>query len=277
MHVRSLDMLFAYKALSVEPNLTAIDRRVGAALLEHLNRRSGRCDPGLERIAGLLAVNTRTVMRALKRLEAAGLFKRIRHGGLMNRNRYVPNWTRFREIEAAWSTSCKTPKVSPAPRQESHFPGDSRVAQTSYINQSKGTSYGLPKDRRGDRPLSQQPSGEGVATAVAPGSTGSITTPTTRAIGPPRSICSAVAAREAALRRWTDALNRRFGHQPLTYQDILEAIDQSMIEAATNAELARRGGGITYIVAQLRLGSLGTQVVASTCPHASANQDRGEA
>lgn len=71
--------------------------------------------------------------------------------------------------------------------------------------------------------------------------------------------------------RWTDALNRQFRNQPLTYEEIIEAIDHRMIDAATDAELARRGGGIAYIGATLRLGPL----KSSATEHERRNEHGG--
>jgi hypothetical protein len=76
MPVRRLDTLLALKVLTLVPDLNASDRRVAGALLEHYNRKTGRCDPGIQRIADLLGLCTRTVIRANDRLEAAKLFKK---------------------------------------------------------------------------------------------------------------------------------------------------------------------------------------------------------
>jgi hypothetical protein len=42
--IQPLDTLLAVKALAVAPDLKATDRRVGAALIEHFNRKTGQCD-----------------------------------------------------------------------------------------------------------------------------------------------------------------------------------------------------------------------------------------
>jgi hypothetical protein len=94
--------LLALKVLTLVPELNASDRRVAGALLEHFNRNTAQCDPGLPRIADLLGLSTRTVMRSNRRLEAARLFKKTRHGGRSHRNSYEPNWARFQELEGVW-------------------------------------------------------------------------------------------------------------------------------------------------------------------------------
>lgn len=138
--IKSIDTLLAIKAINLAPGLVPSDRVVGVALIEHYNRRSGRCDPGMERLAGLLGLCTRTVLRATKRLVRAGLFKKVSHGGYFNRNSYEPNWQRLAELEAAWrkkmakrSRSCASGE-SPAAGSWRHGPGDSAVAQTCSTN-----------------------------------------------------------------------------------------------------------------------------------------------
>src|ERR1700739_2163451 len=102
MRVRPLDTLLAIKAINVAPDLKARDKQVACALIDHFNRKTGQCDPGLERIAELLQVSTRTVMRSIERLEKARLFRVTRHGGHCNRNSYEPRWDRFQEFARAW-------------------------------------------------------------------------------------------------------------------------------------------------------------------------------
>jgi hypothetical protein len=71
MLVRAIDTLLAIKVIGLVPGLSTTDRRVASLLLEHYTRRTGQCDPGLERIARLLGVSTRTVIRSNHKLERA--------------------------------------------------------------------------------------------------------------------------------------------------------------------------------------------------------------
>src|SRR4051812_2174078 len=107
MPTRRIDTLLALKVLNLIDGLAANDRRVGAVLIEHYNRETERCDPGIERVASLIGISTRTVMRCNERLVAAGLFRKIRHGGYGNRNQYEPIWIRFAEYEVAWRKKMK--------------------------------------------------------------------------------------------------------------------------------------------------------------------------
>ncbi|HKS63932.1 MAG TPA: helix-turn-helix domain-containing protein [Xanthobacteraceae bacterium] len=231
MRVRPLDTLLGFKALSLVSGLTENDRRVAATLLEHFNRKTGRCDPSLGRIARLLGINTRTVIRSIRHLEDAGLLRKHRHGGNLNRNQYEPIWLKLAELEAAWSARFKGFSAptgrSPSPGQGCQLGGDSPVTQTYPINN-------LPQETcSGGHPSRSN--------ATTPRSTFALPTtpPTTR---------SSTAMRSAAERRWNDQLLRRFASQPLTLGDIVKGIDSVMQEAATDAELARPGAGFHYII-----------------------------
>ena len=114
MQLQKGDILIALKAINLTPGIGNRDRAVAAALLDHFNRRTGQCDPSIKRVSGLLGISERTVFRSLKRIEADRLFKRVRHGGHLNRNSYEPNWQRFREIETIWSARMKRRRSSGA-------------------------------------------------------------------------------------------------------------------------------------------------------------------
>ena len=103
MPVRPLDTLIAIKVINLMPGLRQNDRRVGATLIEHFNRRTGRCDPGLNRLAEMLGLCVRTVIRSTQRLETVGLFRKVRHGGYSNRNSYEPNWARIANSPKLWT------------------------------------------------------------------------------------------------------------------------------------------------------------------------------
>jgi hypothetical protein len=233
MHVQPLHILMALKAIGLSPSLKNNDRQIASALLDHYNRKTSQCDPSLHRLAGLVRVSTRTVMRSLARIEAAGLFRRIRHGGHLNRNSYEPNWARFSAIAREWqermtqsSRARAATNMSLATCQPCHLPSDNAVTQTCKSNLSKETSRGFSR-KQGERGV--------VARANPPN--------------------SADAVRSAAERRWMNALHETFGSMPVTYGEIINLIDTAMTDAATDAEMRRHGAGLDYIVKQLRLGS----------------------
>jgi hypothetical protein len=67
------------------------------------------------------------------------------------------------------------------------------------------------------------------------------------------SVASRDAAATAAERRWSDDLHQRYGSMPMTYADIIQAIDPDMLVAATQAEMNSRGAGLAYIIRKLKL------------------------
>jgi hypothetical protein len=236
MHVKPLDTLLAIKVLGLGllPGLKANDQRVGIVLLEHFNRQNGRCDPGLDRVAHLLGISERTVMRANSRLERAGLFRKVRHGGLGNRNSYTPIWSAFQANEAAWrarmqkKTKFDVTNMSPDTRQTGHVRPDNAVTQTCSNNLHHETySTGLPRKQGGAPGLHRLPKELGK-----------------------RSLD---AARDEAERRWNRELDARFRSKPITYFEIVEAMTSEIQSSATDAELGRHGAGIDYIIKRLRL------------------------
>lgn len=97
----TMNVLIAFKTIALADDLSATEKRCAAALLDHVNRRTGRCDPGIDGLAELLGLDERTVKRAVRALHLKGYVSKIRHGGLSHRNAYVPVWTRFQAFEAA--------------------------------------------------------------------------------------------------------------------------------------------------------------------------------
>ena len=238
MGKRPLDTLLALKAICLHSGLSSNERRVGAALIEHYNRRNAQCDPGLPRLAALLGIHERTVMRAIDGLLISGLFEKIRHGGHSGRNLYSPVWARFDEIRAAWDaeirkeTSALLTKVPAATGQTCQSEGGASVTQTCQVNLITKTCSGLPRKEK------------------AHGMESTIRTQLVQ--GHMRAGEAAIAAAE---RRWTTALNERFASIPVTYAEIMEHITPEIQAAATEAELKRRGAGIDYILNRLRIGT----------------------
>jgi len=103
------NQLMGYKALALAPGLSGRACHVGAALLDHFNRKSGQCDPSQERLAVLLDMDKATVKRALAELcdddgrDTGKLFARLPHRGKSHRTAYVPRWSRFDDILSRWS------------------------------------------------------------------------------------------------------------------------------------------------------------------------------
>lgn len=238
-------ILIAFKVLALTDDMSAVERRVGATLLDSFNRKTGQCDPSLDRVASLLSVHRRTVIRATAKLEARGLFRKIRHGGHSHRNHYEPIWSRFADLEVRWRSRFEAAArkrragMSSSAGPASHSAGDQAVTQTCRNNQSKLTSL-------------ESRSHAAVMSGNRNGSAAGTSRPTLYATArPPKpSQQSADVARCAAERRWSDDLLREFAGQPAVYADVVDFIDEALRIAATEAELRSRGLGGTLIVEQ---------------------------
>jgi hypothetical protein len=118
--------------------------------------------------------------------------------------------------------------LSLTPCQPCHVRDDNDVTQTCSSNRlNKTYSNGHPNEEGGRAPIAQS--------AVIDNK-------------------SASAARAAAERRWNADLLRAFGSLPVTYGQIIEAVDAAIQSAATDAEVKRRGAGAAYITKRLKLG-----------------------
>jgi hypothetical protein len=121
---KKLDITLALKAIALTNSLTAAEKRIAVAVVDHFNRENGRCDPSYETIAALLSVNVRTVGRAITKLVKIDFFKMVTHGGINHCNSYQPNWALFRALEAQWkrrrreyANRFKPPEMSSSPGQ----------------------------------------------------------------------------------------------------------------------------------------------------------------
>ena len=235
MAVAALDTLIAIKAINLTPGLCESDRRVGVTLIEHYNRKTGRCDPGQARLAELLGYCLRTIIRATQRLERAGLFRKVRHGGYSSRNSYAPNWERLDAINEEWKAKLHRRKSSARTEeslgsgQGSHMRDDSAVTQTCRDNRS----YKTYAKRLSDEGMKQHPDNE------------------QRFVGSVRR--QADIAHTEAERRWTNDLHDKFASFPITYGEIIHAIGPDLQAAATEAEFRRRGDGLRQILQHLRI------------------------
>ena len=253
-----LDILIAFKSISLAPDLSVTEKRVASALIDHFNRQTTQCDPSLDTLATLLGIHRRTVIRSINRLVLFKYFRRIRHGGKFHRNFYQPLWPRFRELEAEWkirrlnhSQRYREGKLSLWQGPPEHPAGGNDVTQTSLINLSKGT---LPSGsvRNGPQKKNVSNDPEGLTRKEQ---YSSIPHPN-RPMFHVKETSSCDAAYDAAERRWNNVLLKRFLATPTTYGEIIAAIDSTMQAAATEAEIKRRGAGVRYILNQLKAKSL---------------------
>lgn len=262
----------AHKMINLHTDLSATDKRVAGALLEHFNRRSGRCDPSLGRLADLLQVSIRTVIRSANRLHRIRLFVRDRHGSYSNRNHYSPNWGKFRELEIEWRTRfdqqkrarLSTQNLSSSTCQTGYANSDSAVTQTLDNN-----SLNLTLGRTAKQSSSQLPSKETHSKALSEKNKNECGSSPVSA-RPASNINYQDIALTAAERRWNAALQERFGADQCSYAHVIEAMTVELQEEATRAELGRHGDGLRLILTRLQSGGCsshsGTPVTAASSP-----------
>jgi hypothetical protein len=183
-------------------------------------------------------------MRAIKRAEQLGFFKKVRHGGNYHRNHYAPAWPQFRRFEESWRQKKrehrlrhKRANMSPLQGQKSHSAGGEVAPQTCLINNSLETCH----------------SGLAHKDHYQPYSSTRITRQSLQRLNRTvhvKHTSSHEAVRDAAQRRWDNAILKRFSGQPV-YARIVNAIDPALSDAATKVEMEKPGRGYWYILEQL--------------------------
>jgi predicted transcriptional regulator len=217
--VTGKDTLLAIKVVSLHPDLTRTDIKVGVTIIEHFNRGTGQCDPGIDRLAKLLNLSRRTIIRSIGRLNDMSLIHVTRHGGGSARNSYEPDWEHLTAREQAWQQRFRANALDWMTTdgdqrcQTGAEPSDGLVSQTYALN--------LPKQTFADRHESTRP-----APTIVPS--------------------SATAARAAVQRRLATALLTYCG-SPQPYARAIELIDDETQELAIVTELRRRGTGFNVI------------------------------
>jgi hypothetical protein len=129
-----LDKICAWGALATM-GLKVSPLIVAMVLVYHANPYTGRCDPGLHRIASLTGLNLRTVRRALRELESSGILKtgfRFR-----STSAYHVNWKLLRKIcERAYLTGRASTALAVRNTQNQE---DKTVRNTKWPNLRSGS------------------------------------------------------------------------------------------------------------------------------------------
>ncbi|WP_106795440.1 helix-turn-helix domain-containing protein [Rhizobium sp. H4] len=256
------NFLFAYKAFAVAPDLSANDRRVAGAIVDHFNKKTGQCDPSIERLSALLGVDEKSVRRATTRLCERGLFKKASHGGKSHRASYLPCWVKFQEIVDDWELRMRSrtrrdvdrdsrAEMSSSTGQEGPVEPDKNARQTHRANPlnepflatdgARGNvSNAWPQRADEQSTVSRPKRGDGHRN----GSGWHIDR-----LKPCRplqrhQISHSQAADAAAERRWYADLHAL---GPELEADAIERLTQEAINAVTAAERHQRGAGIRVI------------------------------
>lgn len=252
------DVFFAYKALAVAPDLSANDRRVAGAIIDHFNKKTGQCDPSIERLSSLLDIDEKSVRRATRRLCERGLFQKASHGGKSHRASYLPSWAEFRLIVGNWELSMRSRRcagnraeMSVSTGQQSPVEPDKNARQTLAINPLNKpflATDGAGGKAAASRPeVTNEPSPAGRSMAghadgigfVWPNNHSTECRPRTH-----RQVSHSQAADAAAERRWYADLHAL---GPEREADAIERLTEETINAATAAERHQRGAGIRVI------------------------------
>ena len=244
--------------------LTDATKRVAGAIIDHFNKSTGQCDPGIDRLSTMLGINRATVIRATEMLDELGLIEKASHGGKMHRASYRPNWERFQAIVADWDARMKNgdaPAKAEAADDAANVAGMRRsrsqgcdvkgrkdATQTLRRNPSNKPIETEQVETQGAKPPPappQKPS-DGLWKGNKPVAQRSMLLP----INGGRNVSHAEAARSAAERRWYSQVH---GLGERAEADVLDWMTWDRQEAATQAELQRKGGGFAYIVAAMQM------------------------
>ncbi|QRY66541.1 helix-turn-helix domain-containing protein [Ensifer sp. PDNC004] len=251
------DILFAHKALNIMTGLTEATKRVAAAIIDHFNKRTGQCDPGIDRLATMLGIDRATVIRATEKLHDLELIDKASHGGKSHRAAYRPNWDRFRAVVEDWDARMKTgaspdeqpAKVASVRRSRSQACDVKRRSPATQTLRSNPSNKPIEPERvetRPDKPQPQAP--QRAQQGLGRGRERPAQRPLLLPISGGRSVSHADAARAAAERRWYAQLHR-LGEAAEV--EVLNWITADRQDAATEAEMARKGGGLAFIVAAM--------------------------
>ncbi|MGO6724283.1 helix-turn-helix domain-containing protein [Rhizobium ruizarguesonis] len=257
------NVFFAYKALSVAPDLSASERRVAGAIIDHFNRKTGQCDPSIERLSSLLEVDEKSVRRATSRLCERGLFKKASHGGKSHRASYLPCWAEFRQIVGNWELSMRSrscagnngdnrAEMSGSTGQECPVEPDKNALQTLGINLSNepffttdgagGNAAPSPPEGTDEKSAASQPKrGQRNGSGNGPGPH---VDRLTQFRQPRHQVSHSQAADAAAERRWYRDLHAL---GPELEADAIERLTPETLNAVTAAERRQPGAGIRVI------------------------------
>lgn len=243
----------AHKVINLCEDLSGSEKRVAAAIIDHYNRTTGQCDPGLDSVARLVGVSRRTVIRAVGALTKKGYIRRQRHGGKFHRNQYEPDWARFHALDAQWNarrrkkaSQIDAPNLSPSQRQNCHVDGDIDVTQTLSRNSIKETL------------VVQQPAeptlpAESAATTLALSK--EVNRKESRSLASVqfhvKTASSRNAAQDAAERRWNNSLMKQLKAAPDIFAGVIDAIDLDLQHATTALELSKPGSGLPFLLSEL--------------------------
>jgi hypothetical protein len=232
--------LIACKVI-MRSKLSSSAKAVGAVLLDHVNWKSLRCDPGEERIAELTGYARSSVQSAIAQLRKEGFLVVDLHGGQFGKNQYTFAWDVIRDKDrqhAARHRGRGSPEEPGLPRPESRAQTRSGNPIIEPVTSADSETAPERPDRRNGQPRQGRATTSGLRTPNRPVSD--------------RSPSRNDVAVSSAERRWTSHLMNLLRPHPDECALVLDHIDEDLKQAATAAELARRGAGIHHLVRALQ-------------------------
>ena len=264
--ITSLDVAIARRAVGLTVGMSGTTYSVAFALLEHLNRKSGQCDPSIARLSTMLGLGEATVKRATKELSERGLFKKTVHGGLSHRTKYVPDWGKMKAVLKDWETRMaagsgpeieeeKGSDVSCSRDQICAVEGLNIEPRTLWkepygINPSTdGASGNAKSDDADDGLRTEKPEGFASADGLLKKHIG-------EALRQPSRVVKGEGLRvaeSAATKRWNAAMMRRGGN---VYARFVDWVTAEISDQATEVEMRRRGDGERFLIDRMHAAGL---------------------
>lgn len=241
MVVTPLEKLLAFKALVIAKGLSVSERRVAAALVDHFNGVSGRCDPSIDCLAEELDIDRRTVLRSVRKLNRLEIIFKDRHQGRHRTNSYEPNWPKLKAMLAGWRLGRRRNRrkegaTEPSPREGQSCPSSGDTADTQIYSRN------LVQESICDVDIDEDDKSRLGETMLGGGQARRTLAKSHRGA---RSISSRESADQSALQRWQGDL---LEHDANLFQAIVVAVDDTATEEITAAEVRRHGGGLEYIL-----------------------------
>ncbi|MBB5044025.1 helix-turn-helix domain-containing protein [Shinella fusca] len=251
------DIHLGFMAFGALADLTSNERRVAFAILDHYNKRDGRCDPSGERLAKLLEMDRTSVVKAVSRLcNVFGLFEKVSHGGHNHCASYRPQWRRYREIMGEWNAKARgrdprsnMAKSPQATWRNHHTERGEITTQTDLINRIDkygNSGRAAPSAEPPTDDLRQDQRSQARVETVNGLLRGSL-----KRVNGGRSPSHASVARQQAEKRLDADLISLGLH---AHADAMNRMDEGTQADAVDAEMHRRGAGLALLQERLGLG-----------------------
>ncbi|RJF86789.1 helix-turn-helix domain-containing protein [Oleomonas cavernae] len=110
-----VDVLRYVRAIMCDRSLSALDRRVAFAIVDHVNETRGYAWPSLDQLATWTGANRRNVIRSVNSLEAGQWFAKVTKRGHGGGTQYHPNWKKGGDKTDFYGADEAVSIVAPAP------------------------------------------------------------------------------------------------------------------------------------------------------------------